>query len=371
MNPGTLRKSVLAAALFVFACGAGGGRGRARPLENDAGPAGAGKKPISLGMIGLDTSHVIAFTRRINDPEHPTGCRVTAAYPGGSPDVKASAGRVAGFTRRMAEEFGVTMVGSIEALLARVDGVLLMSVDGRTHLAQARPVIAAGKALFIDKPFAAGLAEGMEIFRLAAEAGVPCWSASALRFCPGVTGLRHDERVGRVLGVDAYSPCHLEPHHPDLYWYGIHGVEILFTLMGPGCRTVQRTHTPDGDVVTGVWKDGRIGTFRGLRAGKLDYGALVFGAEGIARTGPFTGYDGLVEEIVKFFKTGKAPVAPEETLEILAFMTAADRSKERQGAPVALDEVFREAGKGAPPPRPREPPGPRERRRSESDRPGM
>ena len=332
--------------LFSVVCVAlvsGTAPARARPGGNSKVPLPAEKKGITLGMIGLDTSHVIAFTKQINDPEHPTGCKVTAAYPGGSPDVKASADRVAGFTRRMREELGVEIVDSIADLLPRVDGVLLMSVDGRTHLAQARPVIKAGKPLFIDKPFAASLAEGMEIFRLAKEAGVPCWSASSLRFCTGVAGLRHDEKVGDVLGVAAYSPCHLEPHHPDLYWYGIHGVEILFTLMGRGCETVQRTHTPDGDLATGVWRDGRIGTFRGLRKGALDYGALVFGSRGIARTGPFTGYHALVDEIVTFFKTGTAPVSPEETLEILAFMTAADRSKERGGAPVALDELFRKA----------------------------
>jgi len=115
--------------------------------------------------------------------------------------------------------------------------------------------------------------------------------------------------------------------------------------MGAGCQTVQRAQTKDYDLVVGVWKDGRIGTFRGLRADKEDYGTLVFGSKGIVKGPGYEGYGPLVEEIVKFFKTGQAPVAPEETIEILAFMTAADESKAKNGAKVELAAVLEEAKK--------------------------
>jgi predicted dehydrogenase len=293
-----------------------------------------------VGMIGLDTSHVVAFTQLLNDPAKNYGCRVVAGYPGGSADVESSAGRVQGFTNQLRDKFGVEIVDSIEALCQKVDGVLLESVDGRPHLAQVKPVLAAKKPVFIDKPMAGSLADGLEIFRLAKENKVPCWSSSSLRFGPHTVGLRNDPAVGKVLGCAAFSPCSLEAHHPDLYWYGIHGVEMLFTVMGPGCQSVQRTQTKDYELVVGVWKDGRIGTYRGLRAGKEDYGTLVFGSKGIVRGGGYEGYGHLVDEIVKFFKTGKVPVPPEETIEILAFMTAADESKARNGARVELAAVL-------------------------------
>jgi predicted dehydrogenase len=306
----------------------------------------AGDSPVfRIGIIGMDTSHVPAFTKLINDPAKNTGCKVVAGYPGGSPDIPSSANRVEGFTRQLREDYGVEIVDSIEELCRKVDGVLLESVDGRPHLEQVRPVIAAKKPVFIDKPLAGTLADGMEIFRLAKENNVPCWSSSSLRFGPGIAGMRNSEAVGQVMGCDAFGPCSLEEHHPDLYWYGIHGVEILFTIMGPGCETVQRAQTKDYELVVGVWKDGRIGTFRGLRAGKSDYGAWVYGSKGIARSGGYEGYGHLVDEIVKFFKTGKAPVSPEETIEILAFMTAADKSKAQNGAKVGLASVLEEAGK--------------------------
>jgi predicted dehydrogenase len=298
-----------------------------------------------IGMIGLDTSHVIAFTRLLNDPANDWNCKVVAGYPGGSPDVESSASRVDNYTKQLHDEFGLEIVQSVEELCSKVDGVLLESVDGRPHLAQAKPVIAAKKPLFIDKPMAGTLADVIEIFRIAKENDVPCWSSSSLRFGPGVLGMRNNDEIGEVLGCDAFSPCSLEEHHPDLYWYGVHGVEILFTIMGPGCESVQRLQTDGTEFVVGRWKDGRIGTYRGLKTGKKDYGAMVFGSKGIARSGGYEGYGHLVHEIVKFFQTGNIPVPAEETIEIFAFMTAADESKAQGGCPVTLASVIEKARK--------------------------
>jgi predicted dehydrogenase len=303
----------------------------------------AEEKIFRIGIIGLDTSHVTAFTSLLNDPNKNYGCKVVVGYPGGSPDIPSSINRVEGFTKQLRDEFKVEIVSSIEELCRKVDGVLLESVDGRPHLEQVKPVIAAKKPVFIDKPMAGSLADVLEIFRLAKENNVPCWSSSSLRFCPGIIGMRNDEKVGDVLGCDAFSPCSLEEHHPDLYWYGVHGVELLFTIMGNGCESVRRIQTKDTEFVVGLWKDGRVGTYRGLRSGKADYGAMVYGTKGIAPSGRYAGYDDLVNEIAKFFKTGQVPVPPEETIEIFAFMSAADKSKAEKGAAVTIASVIQEA----------------------------
>jgi hypothetical protein len=223
--------------------------------------------------------------------------------------------------------------------------VLLESVDGRPHLEQVKPVFKAKKPVFIDKPVAGSLADAVEIYRLAKESGTPCFSSSSLRFAPGIRAARTDAKFGGVLGCDAYGPCHVEPHHPDLFWYGIHGVETLFTIMGPGCESVTRVETDNTEFVTGKWKDGRVGTFRGIRKGKSDYGAMVFGAKMLGPAGGFGGYEPLLVEICKFFDSGKAPVTAEETLEIYAFMEAADESKRQGGKPVALASVLERARK--------------------------
>lgn len=303
-------------------------------------------KPLKAGIIGLDTSHVVAFTKVLNAAQprpEMAGVRVVAAFPGGSADIPSSRDRVAGYTRQLHDELGVEIVDSIDKLLKEVDVVLLESVDGRPHLAQVQPVFKAGKPVFIDKPVAASLADAIQIYALAKQHNVPCFSSSSLRFSPGILGMRTNSKVGEVLGCDAYGPCSLEEHHPDLFWYGIHGVETLFTIMGTGCESVARVQTKDSEFVTGVWKGGRIGTFRGIRGGKADYGATVFGSKGIAPSGGYAGYEPLVAEIVKFFKSGKPPVSAEETLEIVAFMEAADQSKRIGGAPVTLGSMFTKA----------------------------
>ena len=303
-------------------------------------------KPLRAGIIGLDTSHVTAFTKLLNAPDQKPeleGVRVVAAFPGGSPDIASSRDRVTGYTNELRDKFGVSIVGSIDELLANVDVVLLESVDGRPHLEQARPVFKAHKPMFIDKPVAGTLADAVAIFELAKETNTPCFSSSSLRYGPGVAKIGNEEKVGEIIGCDVYGPCSLEEHHPDLFWYGIHGVETLFTILGTGCKSVSRTQTDSTELVAGVWTGGRVGTFRGIRNGPYKYGGTVFGKKGNVPIGDYGGYEPLVVEIVKFFKTGKPPVSAEETLEIYALMEAADESKRQGGKPITIESVLAKA----------------------------
>jgi predicted dehydrogenase len=306
-------------------------------------PIPAAGQVTKVGIIGLDTSHVTAFTKILNQPKSDPkvqGFKVVAAYPAGSPDVAVSRDRIDGFTKQLKESYGVEMAASIDNLLKKVDVILLESVDGRPHYEQARAVIRAGKPLFIDKPMAASLVDVVKIFALAKEHKVPCFSSSTLRFSPEVVSLKNNPKVGNLLGADVFAPGIQEEHHPDLMWYGVHGVEMLYTLMGTGCETVVRTTTKGTDVVTGVWKGGRVGSYRGIREGKADYGATVFGSKGLVRSNATGPYEPLLAEICKFFRTGQPPVSADETIETFAFMEAADESKRQGGAPVALAAVL-------------------------------
>ena len=293
-------------------------------------------------MIGLDTSHVIAFTKVLNDPadpEHVPGGRVVAAFKGGSPDLEDSRTRVDGYTKELQDKWGVKIVDTLEALCAEVDVVMLESVDGRPHLEQARPVIKAHKPLFIDKPMAGSLRDVVEIFRLAREAKVPCWSSSSLRYYPGLIELKQAV-VGEIRGAVSTGPAPIEPHHPDLFWYGIHPTEALYAVLGTGCESVVRTSTPDTDVVTGIWKGGRVGTLIGIRNAAAPYRVTLFGTKAVLDQKPGGDYAPLLREVMKFFQTSIAPVSPEETIELFTFMEAADVSKRRGGAPVKLSEVL-------------------------------
>lgn len=315
------------------------------PLQHlQAAPAD--HTPKRIGIIGLDTSHSTAFTKALNvatpAPEL-TGFKIVAAYPHGSADIDSSTKRIPGYTEEV-KKLDVVIVPSIDELLQQVDFVLLETNDGRPHLQQALEVIKAGKPMFIDKPVAGTLSDAIKIYSAAQQAGVPIFSSSSLRYMDSVQQVVKGN-IGAVTGVDAFSPATLEKTHPDLFWYGIHGVEILFTLMGTGCKQVTRFSTNDTDLVVGTWSDGRIGTFRGTRTGKHDYGGTAFGEKGNLALGPFKGYDHLLVQILEFFKTGKVPVTPAETLEIYAFMEAADESKRKKGSMVSLDNIMKKAGR--------------------------
>lgn len=302
------------------------------------------ESPMRLGMIGLDTSHAPAFAKLINQSDSTDGLpamRVTAAFPGGSDDLPASYERVEGFTRQL-DELGVEIKASIDDLLSQVDAVLLESVDGRKHLEQVIPVFRAGKPVFIDKPLAADLTHAIAIDLIGKHFGGRWFSSSSLRFSPSIIRYRGDDYRGKIHGATAWSPCSLEPSHVDLFWYGIHGVEILYTAMGVGCEQVVRIGSEQGDVVVGRWGDGRIGTFRGIRSGASGYGLVVFGSDRVETDAKYEGYGPLVGEIRQFLSGGPAPVTNEETLEMMAFMQAAQVSKETGGKPVLISQVWQE-----------------------------
>lgn len=297
-----------------------------------------------VGMIGLDTGHSTAFTKSLNDPQAGDRYRdykVVAAYPKGTDNIIYWKNRIPEFTEEIKNQ-GVEIVDSIEDMLSRVDVVLLTCIDGNKHLEQALPVFKAGKRMFIDKPFAGSLSDAFAIVEAAQKYDTPMFSSSSLRYVEGGKEISGG-KVGKVIGVNAYSPAPMEEHHPDLFWYGVHGVEILFTIMGRGCRSVQRAYTENGDVVVGIWEDGRIGCFRGIREGKGGYGGTVFGEEGISEVDQYQGYNPLLEKVAEFFDTGVVPVSADETLEIFAFMQAADESKLKGGAAVEIASVMEQA----------------------------
>ncbi len=297
--------------------------------------------PIRIGIIGLDTSHSPAFTKYINDPKNAKmkGAKVVAAYPYGSTIIESSASKIPEYTEQV-KVLGVEIVDSIRNLIDQVDAILLETNDGTLHLEQALPVIESKKPLFIDKPVAANLVDVIRIYENAKYHQAPLFSSSSLRYLPKAQDVRNKQIIGEITGADTYSPEDWEPLHTDLYWYGIHGIEILYTIMNTGCQRVRRVLTDNTDLVIGEWTGGRLGTFRGDLASHQAYGGTAFGTKGVTDLGSFEGYEALVDQIVEFFRTGKSPVDPAETIELYTFMEAADVCKHRRGDWVDLNEIY-------------------------------
>jgi len=301
-------------------------------------------KVLRAGIVGCDTSHVPAFTEMINSEakDGPLAkVEVTVAYPGGSPDLPSSIDRVAGYVDDLRKR-NVKIVDSLEQLAAESDVVLIESVDGRPKLEQFRAV-AKGKPIYLDKPLAASLADVIQIFRHAEATKTPVFTSSSLRYLGDVENIAKDPAIGQFLGCETTGPLKLEPHHPDLYWYGIHGCEMLYAAMGVGCETVARTDTKTSSLVVGKWKDGRIGSFRGIKEGGGYYAITAYGTTNVVHRGGFFGYEPLVQTICDFFVSGKPPVSSQETIELFAFMQAADESKKAGGKPIAIADVIRQA----------------------------
>lgn len=329
-------------------------------------------EPVRIGILGFDNYQAVAYTQSFNNPKAEgdlAGLRVVAALPAPSADYPESAALTERWKKQLSDLYQkpakpeeavppIDFVESLDQLLQRSDGVMIMSLDGRQHLAQATAVLKAGKRLFIGRPLAASPADAVAILKLAAETKTPCWSTSQHRFSPGFFGMRNHPEVGRVLGCDVYGGFDEKAPEADKFIRPLHSIETLYTIMGPGVVTVSCTSTATYESMTAVWNDGRVGTYRGVKQGTVKYSATVFGDKGVSTAGvyghgvpvkgvvpttdKYMGYEGLAIEMAKFFKGGPPPVSAAETLEIYALLQAAEESKAKQGASVRLPDLARQ-----------------------------
>lgn len=295
---------------------------------------------IRLGIVDFDTSHAVEFTKRLNhvdiaEDQWVTGAKVVAGVPGTSQIAPETIAKNA----ETLKKYGVTLYDDPADLFGKIDAVLVESVDGGVHRARALPFLERGVPTYVDKPFACSLADAREMVKTAERKHVPLMSSSSLRYAPEVVAAREGKgATGEVVGVTTYGPAPTHPRNPGLFHYGIHPTEVLYTLMGTGCTRLTCLSTPEGEVTTGLWSGGRIGSLRGLRAGASAYGFTVFGTKDVATHGVSTQfiYRELLKQVVKLFETRRLPIDLRETLEIVAFIEAAKASADAGGTPVAI-----------------------------------
>lgn len=294
---------------------------------------------MKLGMVGLDTSHCVAFAKLLNDPGnqfHIPGTKIVKAFPGGSKAFSSSVTRVGKFTGEL-RGMNVEMTGSIEEL-SGLDAYFLESVDGNQHLEQFKALAKFGKPVFIDKPLACSYGDATEIAKIAKALNVPVMTASAIRFAKGIDGLLEADE--KVESCEAFGPMALLEDYRDYFWYGIHSAEVLFSFMGRGCKSVQTFNTEKIDVIVGLWPDGRIGTLRGNRTGANNFGCVVTTGK-TTKAGFVSGeipyYALMLKKVIPFFQTGISPIELSESLEIIAFLEAASRSRANGGKIIKME----------------------------------
>ncbi len=292
------------------------------------------EQPLKLGLIGLDTSHVVAFTELLHDEDHPfhvSVARITSAYSSVSADFEMSYSRVDGFTQRLQDDYRIPILTSPEEVAEASDAILLESVDGRVHLEQFKRIAPFGKPVFIDKPLALSYEEAKAIMDLAGQYRIPVMSCSALRYSQALIDALANGNKDELFGMDCYGPMVIQPTQPGLFWYGIHTVEMLYVALGRGCKQVTAVSNEDGDYIVGEWFDGRIGTLRGNRLGNTMFGALLHRRQGTqfvdvsASSKPY--YAGMLESILAMFRTEIPPIESAEMLEIIRFIEAGNQSR--------------------------------------------
>lgn len=297
---------------------------------------------MKVGMVGLDNSHCPIFAAMLNDHEHPyrvPDAQVVGAYRGGTDQFSLSRNRIDRITQNVTQSYDVELCDSIEELAREVDALFLESCDGRQHLEQFRKM-AIGKPVYIDKPFTTSTADATEIIRLAKETGTPIMSSSSMRYAAGIAGLvTQDERV-TCCEVFGHAP--VLDDYPGLFWYGVHSAEVLFSFMGVGCKQVRCFPYKEVDVVIGEWDDGRVGIVTGTRFEDGEYGCVIHTDKGprcgVALHTPPTFYF-LLQKVIEFFRTGISPIRVEETFSIMAFLEAANRSKEQGGVAIPTESL--------------------------------
>lgn len=289
---------------------------------------------IKIGMIGCDTSHCAAFTELLNDtghPHHVPGGRVVCAYAGGSPDFELSISRVPRVVEVLQDRFGVAMRTTPESVAEEADAILLTSVDGRVHLEQFERIAPFGKPVFIDKPFAVDAESAREMFSLARKHQVGLMSCSSLRYSDVLRDVLSEEATGAVIGADFFGPMLLQATQPGLFWYGIHTVEMLYRTLGTGCCEVRAVRSESHELVTGRWRDGRIGIIRGNRLGNKQFGGIVHRDQGSRYVNLAESrrpnYAGLLEAVLRVFQGEQSPIPEEETVEVIRFIEAANQSR--------------------------------------------
>ncbi len=296
---------------------------------------------MRIGIVGFDTSHAVEFTRRINhvgieQEQWVEGAQIVAGFPGTSNIEDEQT--LAEYTETVAG-YGVEVVNAPEELIGKIDAVMVEFQSGIVHLEYARPFLEAGVPTFVDKPFTCSVADARQLAELAEANDVPLFSSSSLRYALEIQQLKAEQdQTGKVQGAMAYSPAGLHPQNPGLFHYGMHAVETLYALMGPGCQEVWCAYEAGAEVVVGRWQDERIGSIRGTRAGTHGYGFTVW-CENEVRAcliDPSYIYRELLNEVVGMFESGIVPLDIEETIEIVAFIEAAAKSAQTKGRATPL-----------------------------------
>lgn len=284
---------------------------------------------IKVALIGLDTSHTIEFARRMQAPDCPADQKVPGLKAVSCLRFSTPFQSETGLNERQKqlEDWGVKVTLDFDEAVADCDALMIEINDPSYHLNYFTRCANLGKPIFLDKPMADTLANARKISDLINSKNLKVFSASSLRFVPQLK--ETCDKMPSPIFVTFYGPLGKAPAGSSIVWYGVHTFEMLERAMGRGAAGVFVKKDSAGITAVVKYPDNRRGIV------ELTYDAFVYGGclRNKETAAPFSvdmtrAYSDLLFETAKFFKTGKTPVAIEDTLEIMGLLDAADRSNE-------------------------------------------
>jgi hypothetical protein len=287
---------------------------------------------VRVGMLGIENSHSVAYTRlwqgEASPEERVAGARVVACLFQARTDQDADDEKK--FLAQL-QEMGVEkVVSKPEDMLGDVDAVAVVSRDGNEHLPLAAPFLKAGLPTFVDKPMATDLKVAREIVALATAGNAPLFSASAVRYAPEVTeyqGARDD--FGAVRTGTVWCPA-----SRDLAFYGIHAVEVMSALWGPGAKWVSAFHSDEKHLAWVGYEDGGVYACQLVRYGYPGFWFTYLGEKKSGATEIHSTYVPICQAMTRMFHDRRTPLDPAISLESVAILEAFGKS--RDGAVVEL-----------------------------------
>lgn len=294
---------------------------------------------VRIGAIGIDSSHLPEFTKRINalNERGETRCRVTSFWSDGRHDLPTDQ---AAKWRASTLEMGASEAKSLDELLDNVDATMVLAVNGNRHLELARAPLKRGLPTYIDKPLTCDLKEAKQLLAAARKSNARCYSASSLRFASEVPEM-DKSKLGKLVAIDAYGPGELNAAMQGLFFYGVHTIEMVDAIWGPGVKRVSAITMPERDLVDLDYHDGRYARLRLERGAAYAFGATVHGEKEVVgfKVDFADVYKRLVNGMTGFFEGGEAPAKLRDIVENVAVMEAGNASMNRDRAWVNVETI--------------------------------
>ncbi len=284
---------------------------------------------IKVALIGLDTSHSIEFTRRMQAPDCDEDQKVEGMEALTCLRFETPFQDKDGLDKRQAqlEEWGVKVTEDFDEAIDGCDAIMLEINDPAYHLDYFKKVADLNRPIFLDKPLADTIENGRKICDIIKEKNLRVFSSSSLRYIPNLGEAMAE--VPAPMYAAMYGPVGVAPAGSSIVWYGVHAFEMLERVMGIGAKSVFARKDESGVVVVVDYPEARRGIVE-LTTGVYSYGGLVRDKK---KAFPFVAdtkrlYTEELEKVVEFFRGGPPAASMEDALEIMAMLDAAEKSSQ-------------------------------------------